>query len=72
MTHNPPPSPAQIAAAAWTKSTYSATNNECVELAAFPSWIAVRDSKFSNGGPHLVAGSQAFTALVNGVVDGTV
>ncbi|MFJ8158417.1 DUF397 domain-containing protein [Streptomyces sp. NPDC094468] len=67
----PPPSSMQIAAATWTKSSYSASNNECVETAVFPSWTAVRDSKFTSGGPKLVVTSQAFTALLTGVADGS-
>ena len=71
MTNNPRPSSATVEAATWTKSSYSAPNNECVELSAFPSWIAVRDSKHT-GGPALFFGSRAFAALLTDVINRTV
>jgi hypothetical protein len=71
MNH-PRPTPAQIAAAQWTKSTYSAANNECVEIATpVPAWIAVRDSKGTDG-PALILSAGAFGSLVRSVTAGTI
>lgn len=44
----------------WRKSTHSGdTGGDCVELAAFSSGIAVRDSKNPEA-PHLTFGRAAF------------
>ncbi|GHJ27599.1 hypothetical protein TPA0910_20320 [Streptomyces hygroscopicus subsp. sporocinereus] len=48
----------------WIKSSYSASNsNDCVEVAATPSTIHIRDSKNPNG-PHLTVTPTAWTAFV--------
>ncbi|GHE14788.1 hypothetical protein GCM10010339_87230 [Streptomyces alanosinicus] len=71
MTH-----PAQTAhdagTLAWWKSSYSSEQGACVEVAHAPQGrMAVRDSKMHTG-PHLVIDTHAFTALVAGLVTGTV
>ncbi|MFF4240971.1 DUF397 domain-containing protein [Actinomadura geliboluensis] len=48
----------------WRKSTRStSTGGECVELAALPDGVAVRDSKDPNG-PKLLVSHDEFAALV--------
>ena len=42
-----------LSAAKWVKSSYSGANNNCVEVAALPCAVAVRDSK-DQSGPALV------------------
>lgn len=50
----------ELASAHWRKSTYSGpTGGDCVELAALPSEVAVRDSKNPEA-PHLAFGRAAF------------
>ncbi|MEV5880665.1 DUF397 domain-containing protein [Streptomyces sp. NPDC052101] len=71
MTH-----PAQTAhdasTLAWWKSSYSSEQGACVEVAHAPlGRMAVRDSKMHTG-PRLVVDTNAFTALVAGLVTGTV
>lgn len=49
---------------AWRKASYSGTNGgECVEVAAQPCAVAVRDSK-NPGGPVFTVTAAAFTAFV--------
>ncbi|CAL9541237.1 hypothetical protein SUDANB120_04250 [Streptomyces sp. enrichment culture] len=56
-------SPAQ-AALAWFKSSYSgAEGGDCIEVAATPSRVHVRDSK-RLGGPVLTVGSEAWAGFV--------
>ncbi|MER6845834.1 DUF397 domain-containing protein [Streptomyces platensis] len=59
----PPPSAAQLSAAAWRTSTYSAGNNECVEFAEISERACVRDSKDSSG-PVLTFGPHAFASFI--------
>ncbi|WP_030888988.1 MULTISPECIES: DUF397 domain-containing protein [Streptomyces] len=59
----PPPTTAQLRAAAWVKSTYSAPNNECVEYAHVGGWAAVRDSK-SPGHAPVVLPQETFVAFL--------
>ncbi|MFE4496097.1 DUF397 domain-containing protein [Streptomyces niveus] len=59
----------EFAAANWHKSTYSAPNNECVEVADLVAGVGVRDSKTTDG-PVMVVGISAFAALVGGLRDG--
>ncbi|MFE5624975.1 DUF397 domain-containing protein [Streptomyces virginiae] len=53
---------APIGGAAWRKASYSA-NGECVEVAAQPCRVAVRDSKDPDG-PAFTVGAAAFAAFV--------
>lgn len=63
---NTPPTVAQLATAGWYKSSYSAANNECVEVARARAWVAVRDSK-APGGPALAFPAAAFAAFIDEV-----
>ncbi|MGX1760492.1 DUF397 domain-containing protein [Streptomyces lydicus] len=56
----------RLATADWYKSSYSAANNECVEVARARAWVAIRDSK-DPGGPALAFPAAAFTAFVDEV-----
>jgi hypothetical protein len=56
-------SPAQ-SAVAWFRSSYSgAEGGQCVEVAALPGHVHVRDSK-RPGGPVLVVGAAAWAGFV--------
>jgi hypothetical protein len=61
---NDAPSTAQLTTASWFKSSYSAADNECVEVAHVRAWVAVRDSKdlHRNG---LTTSTAAFAAFVD-------
>ncbi|MEU6275978.1 DUF397 domain-containing protein [Streptomyces populi] len=49
---------------AWFKSSYSgAEGGECVEVAAVPEAVLVRDSKHATG-PVLAVGADAWSAFV--------
>lgn len=51
----------------WRKSSHSGGEaGECVELAALPSAVGVRDSKDPEG-PRLVVSRRAFGVLVGGI-----
>ncbi|WP_078606772.1 DUF397 domain-containing protein [Streptomyces flavidovirens] len=64
---NKAPTAAQLAAAGWFKSSYSGgEGNECVEVAALGSRVAVRDSKITQG-PVLAVTAYAFAAFLGGV-----
>ncbi|MFF8790303.1 DUF397 domain-containing protein [Streptomyces sp. NPDC015125] len=63
---NTPSVIAQLTTAGWFKSSYSAANNECVEVAWAGTRVAVRDSK-DPGGPALAFPAAAFAAFVDGV-----
>ncbi|MFJ2112412.1 DUF397 domain-containing protein [Streptomyces sp. NPDC087850] len=66
----PKPSPAQLAATSWRKSSYSAADNDCVEVAAgLHGWIGLRDSKAP--GPAIMIPATAFTTFVANVASGT-
>lgn len=52
-----------LGAAAWRKASYSSGNGACVEVAAQPCRIAVRDSKNPEG-PAFTVAPEAFTAFV--------
>ncbi|MFD4528081.1 DUF397 domain-containing protein [Streptomyces sp. NPDC058470] len=57
---------AQPPIAGWFKSSYSAVDNECVEIANAQRWVGVRDSKAPGRGA-LTVGADAFAAFVGGV-----
>ncbi|MFH8609239.1 DUF397 domain-containing protein [Streptomyces sp. NPDC018029] len=49
----------------WTKSTYSGDQgNECVEVAATPTTIHIRDSKLNPTGPTLRISPATWTAFL--------
>ena len=52
--------------AAWRKSSYTAQQGECVELADVEQIVAVRDSKDPDG-PKLLFGRSAFAAFITGL-----
>lgn len=60
---NEAPTADQLATASWCKSSYSAADNECVEIAHVMPQVAIRDSKAPAHGtlllPHV-----AFTAFI--------
>lgn len=61
----------ELEVASWRKSTYSGTNNNCVEHAALPSGRhAVRDTKDRALGAHTFAPAQ-WQAFVIAVRDGS-
>jgi hypothetical protein len=66
---NKAPGDTQFAAAGWFKSSYSAANNECVEVAHTQSWVWIRDSKAPVRGV-VAMGSGTFVAFVNGAKAG--
>ncbi|WP_335937064.1 DUF397 domain-containing protein [Streptomyces sp. PTD5-9] len=63
---------AELEAAVWHKSTYSGSNNDCVEHAALASGRqAIRDSKARSRGAH-VFGPAPWQAFVSAVRNGAV
>ncbi|MFF0017914.1 DUF397 domain-containing protein [Streptomyces sp. NPDC005374] len=48
----------------WQKSTYSGDGSNCVEIAAAPAAIHVRDSKNAEG-PHLAFPTAAWTQFIS-------
>ena len=48
----------------WRTSSYSGLNNDCVEVARFSGWCAVRDSKLGASGSVLSFGAKAFGAFL--------
>ncbi|ALC29339.1 hypothetical protein ABE83_21375 [Streptomyces sp. CFMR 7] len=58
-------------AVSWHKSTYSGSNNNCIEHAPLPSGLhAVRDTKDRSLGAHVFAPT-AWQAFVTAVQDGS-
>ena len=56
--------------ATWRKSSYSSTNGgQCIEVAALPGWIGVRDSKNPDG-PKLVFGAAEWRAFARSITAG--
>ena len=58
-----------LSGSSWRKSTRSAQEGNCVEVAFFDAGVAVRDSKDPNG-PALVFTPAEWEAFVGGVQDG--
>ena len=68
----PPPAVSQVPESAWIKSSYSGQNNgNCVEIAAQPSVIHVRDSK-NKQGASLSFTPEAWSAFTTLAASGTV
>lgn len=63
---NNTPGATQFAAAGWFKSSYSAANNECVEVAFARSRVGIRDSKAPGRGA-LVISPGTFAVFVCGM-----
>lgn len=56
-----------LSTAQWRKSSYSGnTGGACVEVAPLPDTVAVRDSKYRDGG-NLVVSATAWSAFVRTV-----
>jgi hypothetical protein len=67
---NKAPAAAQFAATSWFKSSYSAADNECVEVSCVHSWVAIRDSKaFTQD--RLTVSADAFAFFIGAVKDGS-
>lgn len=62
--------PAELATAQWKTSSYSAANNECVEVAIGGVWVGVRDSKRDHG-PVMAVPTHAFAAVIDALRAGT-
>ncbi|MGW2084088.1 DUF397 domain-containing protein [Streptomyces sp. NPDC001880] len=65
---NNTPIDVQFAAMNWIKSSYSAADNECVEVAPARPLVGVRDSKVTQG-PELALTADAFATFLDGVKD---
>jgi len=66
---NNTPGSAEFAAAGWFRSSYSAANNECVEIARLPARVGIRDSKAPIQGVVTMR-TDAFAIFVTGVKAG--
>ncbi|MEU2584321.1 DUF397 domain-containing protein [Streptomyces avermitilis] len=52
-------------ALSWRKSSYSSGGDgDCVEIATCPSTIHIRDSKNTQGGPHLTLSPTAWADFI--------
>ncbi|WP_405614805.1 DUF397 domain-containing protein [Streptomyces sp. NBC_00076] len=60
------PATAQLTAGSWFKSSYSAADNECVEVACSLPRVGIRDSKIS-GQSGLIVSAAAFGWFVRGL-----
>lgn len=69
MTHDDAVT-ALAAARNWRKASYSAANGGCVEVAAIPGWIGVRDTKLGPDSPVLAFTAREWDAFTRGVLDG--
>ncbi|MFE0282609.1 DUF397 domain-containing protein [Streptomyces olivaceus] len=54
------------AAAGWFKSSYSAANNECIEVAHMVAQVGIRDSKLSRRSGFTIS-DHAFAQFVAGL-----
>lgn len=64
-------SPAEIAGAYWHKSSWSAANGSCVEVADLDGGrVGVRDTKALGRGPVLMVTSREWGAFLSGVRQG--
>jgi Domain of unknown function (DUF397) len=64
-------SPAEIAGAYWHKSSWSAANGSCVEVAHLGGGqVGVRDTKAIGRGPVLIVTSREWDAFLSGVRHG--
>ncbi|MEF9904408.1 MULTISPECIES: DUF397 domain-containing protein [Streptomyces] len=59
---------AQLGAAPWFKSSFSAADNECVEVAHTRTQVGIRDSKVTTH-DGFVVGTDAFTGFIDGLKD---
>ncbi|PWI18081.1 DUF397 domain-containing protein [Streptomyces sp. Act143] len=55
----------------WQKSTYSGDSSNCVEIAAEPSIVRIRDSK-NAGGSQLAFPSSAWTSFISHTASGSI
>lgn len=69
MSSTQRPSPAELAAGPWRKSSHSGANNACVEIAPRGLFVGVRDSKDPNG-PVLCFEADVFTEFLDAVNNG--
>lgn len=70
MTPQSVPTAAELAAAPWRTSSYSAAENECVEVAPLGAWVGLRDSKRPHGSVVPVP-AEAFAAVIDALRNGT-
>jgi len=64
------PSAGNTTALEWIKSSYSSNDGpDCVEVAATPGTVHVRDSKNAEGGPRLAFGPRAWADFVSYTAD---
>ena len=62
---------AELSRAQWRKSSYSANDNACVEVARLDDGrMAVRDTKDHGQGPALIFLAHEWEAFVRGVLEG--
>ncbi|MFC9298499.1 DUF397 domain-containing protein [Streptomyces sp. NPDC057011] len=71
MTPQSAPTAAELAAAPWRTSSYSAAENECVEVGPLGAWVGLRDSKRPHGNAVAVSAT-AFASMVDAIRSGAV